>query len=225
MGKALGIDVKPLEDAIELATESTRAQAKEAGQLQAKREGQVVSRHGAARDIAGGLAELASLPERYGGEWGTFGSGIGPFQGDESDLGWNIPAQVTRGAARTMGSVYTSMPGVPGPAGSSPAEVRRAITGASNTLASILKPLIRGPGEGAWSDADQALLNSLIGDLRLANDRDSYMRELGNIRSRVVNTFGIELPPIPGTEAARGQTQAPPPGTRLRYNPQTGELE
>jgi hypothetical protein len=220
VGKALGIDVKPIEDAINFAEEGPKARARTAGELQAKREGQTASRQGATRDIAGGLAELASLPERYGGEWGTFGSGIGPLQGDESDLGWNVPAQIARGVARGMGSAYTSLPGVPGPTGSSPAEVRRAIVGAQNTLASILKPLIRGPGEGAWSDADQALLNSIIGDLRLANDRDSYMRELNNVRSRIINTFGIDLPAISG-----GNAGTPPPGTRLRYNPATGELE
>ena len=43
-----------------------------------------------------------------------------------------------------------------------PTPARSQFDSAANGMRPLLKPLIRGPGEGAWSDKDQELLDSMI---------------------------------------------------------------
>jgi hypothetical protein len=43
-----------------------------------------------------------------------------------------------------------------------PTQARKSFDAASNGMRALLKPLVRGPGEGAFTDADQALLDSMI---------------------------------------------------------------
>ncbi len=45
-----------------------------------------------------------------------------------------------------------------------PTQQRKQFDAASNGMRPLLKPLVRDPGEGAFTDADQALLDSLIPD-------------------------------------------------------------
>jgi hypothetical protein len=135
------------------------------------------------KNITGGLTELKAIPGRYGGDSGAFGSGVGAFQGDDSSY---IMAPIARalGSARQLGNPQ------------SPSEARRAIQGAVDTLSSVIKPLIRKPGEGAWSDADEAKLQRIVGNLTMANDQEQYNRELDNVRQRINANFGIELPEL-----------------------------
>jgi hypothetical protein len=60
----------------------------------------------------------------------------------------------------------------------------------------VLKKLIRPPGsaEGPLSDADQARLDRIIGPLMQANDVQQYRRELDNVRRRINENFGMEIP-------------------------------
>jgi hypothetical protein len=106
-----------------------------------------------------------------------------------------------------------------------PAEVRRAIEGATNTLASVLKPLIRKPGEGAWSDRDQAVLNSIVGNLTQAKDRTQYLRELENVRQRINANFNLNLPPVTEKAVTADQgalpTGAAEQGGLPRYSDET----
>jgi hypothetical protein len=43
-----------------------------------------------------------------------------------------------------------------------PTPARKQFDAATNALSPVLKPLIRGPGEGTWSDGDQKMLEKLI---------------------------------------------------------------
>lgn len=155
--------------------------------------------------ITGGLQELASLPERYGGDSGVFGSAVGSFQGPEPSWTGNPLGSL----ARAWGSISSNW-ATGNNAQAPPAEVRRLIEGATTTLAMVIKPLIRGAAEGPWTDNDQAKLDSIMGNLTSANDVAGYRRELEAVRSRIRANFGIDLPPIafPG-----GGQQAPGGGS------------
>jgi hypothetical protein len=153
---------------------------------------------GGAANIAGGINELATIPGRYGGDAGVFGSAVGPFQGDPS-FNYGLGP-----LSRVWGSITSNFAGGTN-AQAPPAEVRRAVEGATATLAQTLKPLIRKPGEGTWSDRDQAVLDSIVGNLTQARNVEQYMRELENVRQRIMSNFGVQLPPInPQTAPAAG---------------------
>src|SRR5262249_60720949 len=98
-----------------------------------------------------------------------------------------------------------------------PAEVRRAISGATETLSAVIKPLIRKPGEGAWSDADQAKLSAIVGNLLQVNDMAQFHRELENVRLRINSNFGINLPPI-----SRGAGASKAPSGNYTWSPDGG---
>lgn len=138
------------------------------------------------RNITGGLNELASLPDQFD----SFDNAVGSFRGDETS--W------TGRTVGTLGRVWGSFTSAVERTGTSPSEVRRAIAGSTETLAASIKPLIRGPTEGVWSDADQQRLSSIIGDLAQANNKEEYYRGLEGVRRRVEANFGLKLPPISG---------------------------
>jgi hypothetical protein len=133
-------------------------------------------------NITRGLRELHGIPDRYGGDKGVFGSSVGPLRGD--------PESYAGAIARAGGSMWSAFDKA------SPGEVRRAIQGGQDTLMNVLKKLIRPPGsaEGPLSDADQARLDRIIGPLMQANDVQQYRRELDNVRRRINENFGMEIP-------------------------------
>jgi hypothetical protein len=161
-------------------------------------------------DITKGLQELHSIPGRYGGDKGVFGSAVGALQGDPDAWG--------SGIARGLGSMWTAFEK------ESPAEVRRAIQGGQDTLMNVLKKLIRPPGsaEGPLSDADQARLDRIIGPLMQANDVAQYRRELENVRRRINENFRLNIPafedagdpPAASGALPRGATKPDPLGIR-----------
>lgn len=165
-------------------------------------------------NITGGIDYLGSLPKRYGGDAGSFGSAVGPVQGSDSSLN---PVVVT---ARALGNVWQTVRNL-GASGSEawPSEVRRQIEAGTDTLAASIKPLIRKPGEGTWSDADQAKLNAIVGNLRQADGEVAYNRELGQLIKRLNANFGLSLPPLPGQANAPGT-----PGQGLRLKKDIGQM-
>ena len=169
--------------------------------------------------IAGGMRELHDIPTRYGGDKGVFGSAVGAFQGDPNSM-------ILGGLSRAWGSLSSYTASGPG-SSAPPAEVRRAIEGATNTLAASLKPLIRKPGEGSWSDRDQAVLDSIVGNLTRANDVAQYDRELENVRSRIEQNFGVKLPALvrkAQTERAPTSQPNPEPVKRITTEAEYGAL-
>lgn len=149
-------------------------------------------------NIAAGLDRLSAAPEEYGSE--SFTNAIGPWQGDNES--WPLP-QIARG----YGSVLNAAKGGNGNVG----EVRNRIAGDANALAMAIKPLVRKPGEGTWTDADQALLSSIVGDLATARDEEEYNRRIEGVRERIKANFGID---IRGGQSARAPAPSTPqPGT------------
>lgn len=66
-----------------------------------------------------------------------------------------------------------------------PTQARKQFDAASGGLRPLLKPLIRDPGEGAFTDADQALLDSLIPNGG-AMDSDNEQR-FANIQAMIAD--------------------------------------
>jgi hypothetical protein len=126
----------------------------------------------------------------------TFEAATGPLQGADG--------YVLAPLARAWGSVINM-------AGShSTTEVRNRISGDSLALAAAIKPLVRKPGEGTWTDKDQELLNSIVGNLAQANNDTEYFRGLEAVRARIKANFGIDLPPI-NIPGAQGKLQGQVP--------------
>lgn len=136
------------------------------------------------RNISGGLNRLAQVPSQY--STGDLENAIGTLQGDDN-------GGILTSLSRVFGSVMSSIGGV------SPTEIRDRIRGDTEALAAAIKPLIRKPGEGAWTDEDQARLVSVVGDLARANTPKQYMQRLQDVRQRVMSNFGVPLPEIGAT--------------------------
>ena len=144
----------------------------------------------AAQNIAGGISTLARIPQ----EMDAFEAAVGGWRGDPNST-------ILGGIARTWGSIS--------PANwfneTNAEEVRKRIAADQEALAAVIKPLIRGPGEGAWTDADQARLVAIVGDLTTARDTEDYMRRIDAVRKRIESNFGIQLPPIGKVGSGEGK--------------------
>lgn len=150
-----------------------------------------------AANISGSLDSLSKIADTN-----NFEGAVGMYEGDpDSKLG---------AVGRFFG-------------GSAGNEVRSQIQAGSDTLAAIIKPLIRAPGEGAWSDSDQAQLTRIVGNLTQANDKAEYMRRLEGVRDRVQSSFGITLPKIGeggrGGPSGTGGNVTLPDGFKIRRLP------
>lgn len=117
---------------------------------------------------------------------GSLESAIGPLQGAEPN---DIVGAAAAKAARLGGEVTNYLSG----GELAPTEVRSNIRGATETLATAIKPLIRGPGEGTWTDSDQARLVSIVGDLATARDLPEFKRRLNAVKDRLKANFGLDL--------------------------------
>lgn len=154
-----------------------------------------------AKNIAGGLQNLNKMTETY--DDASFTNAVGPIQGADPDgLIRGAPIMATR----LFGEVANLVQG----GGNSPSEVRSAIKSATETLAAAVKPLIRKPGEGAWTDADQARLVSVVGDLAQSRDKAEFKRRLNNVRDNIASNFNIKIDfdAVGGSKDAAPQTVA-----------------
>lgn len=122
-------------------------------------------------NITQGIEQLASIPKWAKQNDRDFDGAIGPFESS-----W---------AGRALG-VFDSSEG----------EVRRKIAGDTEALAAAIKPLIRKPGEGTWTDADQTRLVSVVGDLVKAKDTNEFNRTLAGVRDRINSNFGLNIPQL-----------------------------
>jgi hypothetical protein len=155
---------------------------------------------GIVNNLAAGINRLAAVPSDVGES--EFTSATGALQGSPDGY-------VLAPLARAWGSV-TNMAG-----GHSTTEVRNRINGDSLALAAAIKPLVRKPGEGVWTDKDQELLNSIVGNLAQANNVEEYYRGLEAVRERVKANFAVDLPPITYPKGAGPQALTQRPQTRL----------
>lgn len=130
----------------------------------------------------------------------SFGNALGPIQGSTPDGLLTAPFA---NIARAYGEVANMVQG----GNRTPNEVRNNINGATEALAAAIKPLIRAPGEGVWTDADQARLVAIVGDLAQASTKPEFKRRLNAVRDRIRDNFGLEIP----FDAMAGQSPSPAP--------------
>lgn len=150
------------------------------------------------RNIVAGLEDLNRMTQRYDDP--SFENAVGPYQGSEPDgLAGAVPINIARGFGEAMNFFKGGK--------NTPSEVRSAITGATEALAAAIKPLIRAPGEGPWTDADQARLVAVVGNLPQASTKEEFKRRLNVVRDRVAANFGIALP----FDAFAGADKTSPP--------------
>lgn len=149
--------------------------------------------------ITEGLRNLAKAPETYGA---SFESAVGPWQGTDPDSLASAPFVNT---ARAIGEISNKLGG----GKFSPTEVRSNIKGSTEALAAAIKPLIRAPGEGVWTDADQSRLVAVVGDLATASTADEYYRRLNDVRDRIKANFGLD---INFDANPKNNARLPPPG-------------
>jgi hypothetical protein len=135
-------------------------------------------------NIAEGLRNAQKIATKY--DRASFENAVGPYQGSTPDgLVGGTPIM----AARGLGEIKNWWDG----GKNSPTEVRSDIQGSTEALAAAIKPLIRGPGEGVWTDADQARLVSIVGDLATSRSVEEYNRRLNAVRDRVKANFNLDI--------------------------------
>ena len=139
----------------------------------------------AAPKIAEGLNNLAAMANTYDDP--SFANAVGPIQGSTPD---GLLSSIPINTARLFGEVANKWEG----GKTAPSEVRSNIQGSTEAIAAAIKPLIRAPGEGVWTDADQARLVSIVGDLANARTKDEFRRRLNAVRDRLQSSFGLDIP-------------------------------
>lgn len=148
-----------------------------------------------AKQFSGGLEQLSKFPNEFGKD--AFERAIGPWSATDPNpdnasgmFGTGLSVGTAgRYIARGMAELDKAVTG-----GASPTEVRDRMETTTKNLAAVMKPLVRGPGEGAWSDKDQANLEAQLGQLTRANSVDEYNRRLADIRENIGKIFLIETP-------------------------------
>jgi len=137
------------------------------------------------RNIVAGLEDINKMTTTY--DDASFENALGPYQGAEPDsLAGAVPINIARGVGQVMNFFEGGK--------NTPSEVRASIAGATEALAAAIKPFIRAPGEGPWTDADQARLVAVVGNLPQASTKEEFKRRLNGVRDRVSANFGIDLP-------------------------------
>lgn len=136
------------------------------------------------QNIESGLGNLRKATDKYDDV--SFESALGPLQGGDPD---SLIGSGVAGAARLGGEVTNYFGGGKTP----PTRVRSDIKGSTEALAAAIKPLIRSPGEGVWTDADQARLVAIVGDLPEARTKAEYKQRLNDVRDRLKANFGLDI--------------------------------
>lgn len=167
-----------------------------------------------AEQFAGGLEQLQRFPEEFGKE--AFERAVGPWSAttpqtdDEKGGFWGSGVSLNslgQNVARGWGELQAAYQG-----GAAPTEVRDRIQTATKNLAAVMKPMIRKPGEGAWSDKDQANLEAQLGNLERVRDVNEFDRRLSDVKENISKIF---LMPV----------REPQPQPRSLNAPKTAEEE
>lgn len=169
------------------------------GKLPAKSYDQDVQRDKRATaggNISQGLTNLNKLTETYNDA--AFENAVGPLQGSTPD---NLAGKAAIVLPRLGGEIANMF----SDANATPNEVRNNIVGSTEALAAAIKPLIRGPGEGVWTDADQARLVAIVGDLSQSSNKAEYKRRLNAVRDRIKANFGLDVDFDAGGKSAAPQ--------------------
>ena len=150
-----------------------------------KNQAQEARKKATAPKIAEGLQNLNNMTTQYNDP--AFLNSLGSVQGSTPD---GLIDRALINAGRLYGEIANWYEG----GNATPNEVRNNVTGATEALAAAIKPLIRAPGEGVWTDADQARLVAIVGDLPQASTKEEFKRRLNDVRNRIQSNFGLEIP-------------------------------
>lgn len=170
------------------------------GKIPEKTSASVRSKEDTETNISAGIDRLSMVPRQY--SEGDFTNATGTYQGN--------PDSAIGAVARLRGDFANSAENMIW-GGASTSEIRNRINGDTEALAAAIKPLIRAPGEGAWTDADQQRLVSIVGNLAQANSPDEYDRMLEGVRQRIMANFGLKLRDI-GQPGQQQRQMNPLPG-------------
>lgn len=137
-----------------------------------------------APNIMAGLRNLKQVAE--GIDDASFTNAVGPLQGaDASDIVSGYALQLPR----LGGEILNKLEGGTTP----PTEVRNMVSGGAQALSAAIKPLVRAPGEGIWTDKDQELLDRIVGNLAESRTKAEYIRRLEGVANRVKTNFGLDI--------------------------------
>lgn len=127
-----------------------------------------------ADNLRAGLENLAVTSKMEG-----FNASVGQYQGGEASF---------------AGTALRNVNDLLAPGGQR--EIRAKISGDTRALSAAIKPLIRKPGEGTFTDADQRQLDEVLGDLSEAQNATEFKRRLLAVRDRIEANFGLRLGPL-----------------------------
>lgn len=148
-----------------------------------------------AKQFAGGIEKFAAMPGEFGTE--AFERAVGPLSASASQdsdpqggfWGTGVSANsLGQMVARGIGEAKAVLFG-----GAAPTEVRDRIETSMKNLAAVMKPLVRKPGEGAWSDKDQDNLEKQIGGLTRARSVEEYRRRLNDLEENMQKIFQVPV--------------------------------
>ena len=146
-----------------------------------------------AEQFAGGVERLRQFPKEFGRD--ALENALGPWSGEvppDSKPGlWGTGLSldaIGQLMSRTWDEVYAGVTGV-----SAPTEVRDRINATVKNLAAVMKPLVRKPGEGVWTDKDQENLEAQIGKIDRSRTLEEYMRRVRDIEENVSKVFRIPI--------------------------------
>jgi hypothetical protein len=156
-----------------------------------------------APNIKAGLRNLKSYADTVDDT--SFANAVGPLQGAQPD---DIVTRELARAARVGGELLNKFEG----GATAPTEIRNQIGGSAQALSAAIKPLIRAPGEGIWTDKDQELLDRVVGNLSESRSKAEYYRRLQGVANRIQDNFGLDLS---GWDAKEGSHAAGAVGSSL----------
>jgi hypothetical protein len=170
-----------------------QAKANEMGKAGGEREAREESRKRLSGNVEGSLRDI--LTQVQGMDDASFENALGPFQGQTALPGASKTEEARNFLAQQVGAIAnaTRWGGK-----ENTAEVRNIVKGGQAAIAAAIKPLVRSPGEGVFSDKDQALLDNIVGDLTTVKDKAEFYRRLKGVKSRIKKSLGldIELPEL-----------------------------
>lgn len=165
-----------------------------------KRAGDPQTRQRAGKTIGTALGNVAGLENTFGDRAAE--RALGPMQATSHTAGeggsyvsiWN---KISTTLPRLWSEIDAHMFG-----GASPTEVRDAVESWGAQISGTMKPLVRGAGEGVWSDSDQAHLDQEVDGLARARDKGDRLRRIGRIQEYIENRTGMQLDVQPAQRKA-----------------------
>jgi hypothetical protein len=165
-----------------------QAKANESGKAAAELESMQTRKERLGGNVEGSLRDI--LTQVQGMDDASVENALGPFQGQTALPGASRSEEGRNFVSQQIGAILNA---TPWGGKENTSEVRNIVRGGQAAIAAAIKPLVRGPGEGVFSDKDQALLDNIVGDLTTVKDKAEFYRRLKGVQSRVKNSLGIDV--------------------------------